>query len=233
MRLRFAKRGRLRFLSHRDVARTFERALRRAGVPMAYSAGFSPHPRISWLGAAPTGAASEAEYVELALAASVDPEALRVGLDAVLPPGLDVLACHRAEGGSLAERIDASRWSVRLPGASGPEVSAAVRELLRRDVVEVERATKDGRRRFDVRAAVVSAVCRAENDTCAILEMVVRHTTPAVRPDDVLTALGVVAGLRSSAPPESTRLEQGRLCEDGTVADPLAQDRNGAGRLVG
>ncbi len=200
---------------------------------MAYSAGFSPHPRISWLGAAPTGAASEAEYVELALAASVDPDALRVGLDAVLPPGLDVLACRRAEGGGLAERIDASRWSVRLPGASAPEVSAAVRELLRRDMVEVERATKDGRRRFDVRAAVVSAVCRAENDTCAILEMVVRHTTPAVRPDDVLTALGVVAGLRSSVPPESTRLEQGRLRENGTVADPLAQDRNGAGRLVG
>jgi radical SAM-linked protein len=233
VRLRFAKRGRLRFLSHRDIARTFERGLRRAAVPMAYSAGFSPHPRISWVGAAPTGAASEAEFVELALAAPVDPEALRSALDAALPPGLDVLDCVLAQGAGLAERIDASRWSVRLPGESEPDVAAAVAELLRRESVEVERTTKDGRRRFDVRSAVVSAVCRAENDTCAILDVVVRHTTPAVRPDDVLTALGVVAVLRSSVPPEPTRLEQGRLREDGSLADPLAPDRNDAGRLVG
>ena len=55
VRLRFAKRGRLRFLSHRDVARSFERAVRRAGLPVSHSHGFSPHPRLSWVGAAPTG----------------------------------------------------------------------------------------------------------------------------------------------------------------------------------
>jgi len=55
IRVRFAKRGRLRFLSHRDVARSVERAVRRAGIPVSYSHGFSPHPRLSWIGAAPTG----------------------------------------------------------------------------------------------------------------------------------------------------------------------------------
>jgi radical SAM-linked protein len=232
MRLRFAKRGRLRFMSHRDVARTFERGLRRARVPMAYSAGFTPHPRISWVGAAPTGAASEAEYVELALAAEVDPEALRAALDGALPPGLDVLACVSAEGAALADRIDASRWRLRLPGVAPGDAVAAVGELLARPSVEVERVTKDGRRRLDVRAAVVSAVCRAENDTCAILDVVVRHTTPAVRPDDVLTALAVVAVLRSPVPPEPTRLEQGWLRQDGTLVDPLLPDRDEAGRLA-
>src|SRR5436305_1819116 len=68
LRVRYAKRGRLRFTSHRDFARAFERALRRADVPMAYSAGFSPHPKISYAGAAPTGVASEAEYLEIGLA---------------------------------------------------------------------------------------------------------------------------------------------------------------------
>src|SRR4051794_41885624 len=68
LRLRYAKRGRLRFTSHRDFARAFERALRRAAVPMGYSAGFSPHPKISYVGAAPTGVASEAEYLEIGLA---------------------------------------------------------------------------------------------------------------------------------------------------------------------
>ena len=65
LRLRYAKRGRLRFISHRDFARALERALRRADAPVAFSAGFSPHPKISYVGAAPTGAASEAEYLEV------------------------------------------------------------------------------------------------------------------------------------------------------------------------
>lgn len=117
VRLRFAKRGRLRFASHRDVARAFERAVRRAGVPVAHSHGFNPHPRLSWVGAAPTGTASEAEYVEIGLTAPVDPAALAGALDAALPDGLDVLASVTAEPGTpaLADLIDASRWRIELP----------------------------------------------------------------------------------------------------------------------
>jgi radical SAM-linked protein len=224
VRLRFAKRGRLRFMSHHDINRTFDRALRRARVPMAYSAGFNPHPRISWLGAAPTGAASEAEYVELALARDVDPEALRVALDAALPPGLDVTACVPAEGAPLADRVEASLWVVRVPGVNAEVLGGALRALLARESLVVERITKDGRRPVDVRAAVICGVCRAQPADCAILDVVVRHTTPAVRPDDVLTALGVVAvpPLTFPVPPEPTRLAQGLIRADGTLADPLA-----------
>ena len=91
LRLRYAKRGRLRFASHRDFQRAFERALRRAGVPMAYSAGFSPHPKISYANAAPTGTASEAEYLEIGLAEERDPAELRQRIDEALPPGLDII----------------------------------------------------------------------------------------------------------------------------------------------
>ncbi|ABW14621.1 TIGR03936 family radical SAM-associated protein [Frankia sp. Mgl5] len=233
VRVRFAKRGRLRFLSHRDIARTFERGLRRARIPVAFSAGFSPHPRVSWVGAAPTGAASEAEYFEVALSAPMEPEQVRAELDAALPPGLDVLHCVAADSPPLPDRIDASRWRLRMPGVAIADLDVAVAELLGRESLTVERATKDGRRRVDVREAVVWAVCRAENDTCAILDVVVRHTTPAVRPDDVLTALSAVAVLSVPVPPEPTRLEQGRLREDGTLADPLVPDRDEAARLVG
>ena len=73
LRIRYAKRGRLRFTSHRDFSRAFERAVFRARIPMAYSSGFNPHPRISYAGASPTGAASEAEYLEIGLAEVVDP----------------------------------------------------------------------------------------------------------------------------------------------------------------
>ncbi|ONH61032.1 radical SAM protein [Frankia sp. CcI49] len=233
IRVRFAKRGRLRFLSHRDIARAFERGLRRARLPVALSAGFSPHPRLSWVGAAPTGAASEAEYVEIAFSAPVTPRWVHEALDAALPPGLDVVCCVEAQGRALPDRVDASRWQLRLPGVAPAELGVAVPALLARESLVVERVTKDGKREVDVRGAVVWAVCRAENDTCAILDVVVRHTTPAVRPDDVLTALSAVAVLSVPVPPEPTRLEQGRLREDGTLADPLAPDRDEAARPAG
>ena len=92
---------------HRDLARTLERALRRAQVPMAFSAGFSPHPKISYLGAAPTGAASEAEYLEIGLSVRCDPEAVRAALDAALPDGRRRPRVRRGGGGDrLAGRPD-------------------------------------------------------------------------------------------------------------------------------
>ena len=103
LRLRYAKRGRLRFSSTRDFQRALERALRRADVPMAFSAGFHPHPRISYANAAPTGTASEAEYVELGVSERVDPEAVRAALDDALPAGLDILEVVEAGPGSLAD----------------------------------------------------------------------------------------------------------------------------------
>ena len=117
LRIRYAKRGRLRFTSHRDFARAFERAVRRAGVPIAFSSGYSPHPKISYANASPTGAATEAEYLEIGLTRECDPDAVRADLDASLPPGLDVLEVVVAAGqGSLADRLQASEWSIELAG---------------------------------------------------------------------------------------------------------------------
>ena len=224
LRLRYAKRGRLRFSSHRDFQRALERALRRAAVPMAYSAGFSPHPKVSYANSAATGTASEAEYVELSLTERCDPEAVRLALDRSLPAGLDVLQVVEAEAGSLADRLEASEWQIVLPGVAPDVARAALEQLLARDEVEVERLFKNGPRRFDARGAVVDArVEDAEHrDDCAILRVVVRHTTPAVRPDDVLAALRVVAFLVPPSPPQVTRLAQGPLSDAGTVTDPLA-----------
>jgi radical SAM-linked protein len=228
--MRYAKRGRLRFTSHHDFTRALERALRRAGVPMAYSAGFTPHPKISYIGtAAPTGVASDAEYLELGLASVVDVDRLRAALDASLPDGLDVLECVevRPGTGALADRIDASAWRIELPGVAPAEAEAALAAFLAAERVEVERLTKSGRRQLDARAPVVSASASASpgQDGCAILELVVRQVTPAVRPDDVLAALRAVAGLAPAVPPRATRLEQGRLDDGGRFADPLAPDR--------
>jgi radical SAM-linked protein len=222
LRVRYAKRGRLRFTSHRDFSRAFERAVFRARVPMAYSSGFNPHPRISYAGAAPTGSASEAEYLEIGLAEVVDPDRIRAALEEALPDGLDVLEVVASPGGSLADLLEGSHWRIDLPEAEPEEAAAATAAFLGTESVQVERMTKKGLREFDCRAAVISLTAEAAGEG-ARLELVLRHTVPAVRPDDVLTGLAAVSGFRAGEAPLLTRLAQGPLDpESGRVRDPLA-----------
>jgi len=230
LRVHFAKRGRLRFTSHRDFQRVFERAVRRAGVPVAFSAGFSPHPKISYVGAASTGAASEAEYLEIAVTRICDPAQVRAELDAALPAGFDVIEVLESRGGSLPDRIDTSHWQVTLNGVDPSDAAAAVATFLQAESIPVERVLKDGRRTLDARLPVVSlgVVGDLEANGCAILDMVVRHLTPAVRPDDVLAGLRQVSDLAPPLPPLVLRLAQGHLDEFGKLADPLAPDRDAA-----
>lgn len=230
LRIRYAKRGRLRFTSHRDFSRAFERALVRSRIPMAYSSGFNPHPRISYANAAPTGSASEAEYLEIGLTQVLDPAEVQARLDEALPPGLDVVEVVVSAGGGLADRLEASEWRVRLPGVGAEEAAAAVAAFDALGEILVERMTKRGLRSFDCRAAVVllRAVENAPaEEECAILHMVLRHGTPSVRPDDVLAGLREVSGLQVSTAALYERLSQGPLDEQaGTVGDPLAPDRD-------
>ena len=129
--VRYAKRGKMRFASHRDVARAFERGVRRAGLPVAHSAGFTPHPKISYAGGAPTGVASEAEYLSLALTSRTEAETVREGLNAALPDGIDVIDVTEDAGGLPASRLTASEWQVILPGLTPDSVAPAVQAFSR------------------------------------------------------------------------------------------------------
>ena len=226
--VRYAKRNRMRFASHRDIARAVERGVRKAELPIAYSAGFTPHPKISYAGAAPTGTASEAEYLELSLTAQRDVADVRDRLDAALPDGIDVIDVTEEASSLGAGRFEASRWEVALPGVNHHEAAAAAETFLACEGVEVERLTSKGIRRMDARAAVVTmqADWRAATERTAgyaILRMVVQHLTPAVRPDDILTALRRVAGLVPPSPPLVTRLAQGPLATVTAAAGPAGQ----------
>jgi len=216
----------MRFASHRDVVRAIERGVRRAGVPVAYSAGFSPHPRISYSGGAPTGSASEAEYLELSVTRRCEPADVGRRLNDALPDGIDVVEVVEADGRSAAVAPDASEWEVIWPGVARADAARAVAEFLAEPSVQVERLTSKGTRRLDARAAVVSLDVQAgpgrragtgASAGCAILRMIVRQMAPAVRPDDILTALSRSPALASGAPPVVTRLWQGSLSERDVV----------------
>ena len=225
--VRYAKRGRLRFSSTRDFQRALERAVRRAGVPMAFSAGFHPHPRISYANAAPTGAASEAEYFQLQLTQQCDLEALRAALDESLPQDMAVLRVVEAAPGALADLLQASVWQLDFEGVTLETITDAVATFMDRAELLVTRMTKSGAREFDVRQAILASdvvlVRAGDADGRDLVRwtMTIQHTTPAVRPIDVMTGLTELTGLQVPRSPLMTRLAQGVLEASGRVIDPF------------
>jgi hypothetical protein len=166
--------------------------------------------------------ASEAEYLSLALTSRQAAAQVRERLNATLPDGIDVIDVMDDTEGPGA--LEASQWRVVLPGVEAAAAERAVAGFLALSEAPVERLTDKGVRRLDARAAVVTldvfepagpdGVARATVtgvQDCAILRMVVLNMAPAVRPEDVLTALREQHGLVPSSPPITTRLAQGSL----------------------
>jgi len=121
---------------------------------------------------------------------------------------------------SVSVNLIASRWTLEV-ATPLDRADAAVAQFLATESVPVERMTKKGMREFDCRAAVVSLTV-GPDERGARLDLVLRHTVPAVRPDDVLTGLASVAGVEVGESPLLTRLEQGPLDEaTGEIGDPL------------
>jgi radical SAM-linked protein len=211
--VRYTKTGVSRFFSHRDIARAFERVIRRAEVPVAYSSGFTPHPRISYANVASTGSASNAEYLQIALSEEVDVEQLCAALDTQMPVGMNVLSVVKAKKG-LAAAFDASLWHVDWQIPAGV-LSEAVTQFLAAESVEISRKTKDGERRQEIRPQVLEMT--VENGQ---IEMLVAHTVPLVRPQDVLKALqSFVPSLAFFPEPRFTRLEQVLLADTRPAVD--------------
>jgi hypothetical protein len=138
-------------------------------------------------------------------------------LNAALPDGIEVIDVIEDAEGLPASQLVASEWHVILPGLPSREVAPAVHKFLALEHAEVERLTSKGMRRMDARSAVVSIDVDAAPVGDAALRMIVKHTVPAVRPDDVLTALRELSGLTPDAPPLMTRLAQGSISESGVV----------------
>ena len=159
LRFRSTKIGKVRFTSHRDAARIWERALRRAALPVAASEGFTPRPKISFGLALPTGAESIAEYVDVELrsdAADVDVHQLPERLSDALPDGFDVLVVAVLEPGttSLQEAVNTCTWELWAPGLTNHDHDHALR-LLDADELVLERERKGKSSADDVRPMIL------------------------------------------------------------------------------
>lgn len=176
LRLRYCKLGKVRFVSHRDGARLWERAVRRVGLPVAYTAGFTPRPKLSFGLALPTGAESVAEYLDLELAegSDIDPGSpdLRDGLSDALPSGMEVtVVAERAQrGDSLQESVTAATWVLSGPGIHAGTAQSAADRLLAAATLPVERVRKQRRNVDDVRPLIL-ALAPDESGTGLVAEL--------------------------------------------------------------
>jgi radical SAM-linked protein len=185
-RMKFSKEGRLRFLGHLDLMRTLMRALRRAGVPLVYSQGFNPKPRIGFGPALGTGLSSEAEYADLDVKRPLDAAAVLERLDTVLPRGLRVHALQeiRRDVPALADAVRAARY--RVLAGDGPEVDEQLAAFRARDRVTVVRERKGRTRTFEVKDEILE-LDRGADDVRLTLALGGRDAS--VRPDEVLRAI--------------------------------------------
>lgn len=185
LRIRFRKSGDLRLISHRDLARAWERLFRRARLSLTMSEGFHPHPRINFPSALAVGIESEAEVVEVQLNEAVDTETVRQRLIEHSPPGLVITDVRLVAPEHPKPSVERMTYEIPIPLERRERVGAAIAELLARDSYPLAR---DGRKDpIDVRATLID--CRLCDDRLQFCLSASREAQ--ARPREVLTALGV------------------------------------------
>jgi radical SAM-linked protein len=159
LRLRFTKLGKIRFLGHRDVARVWERALRRAEVPVVYSEGFTPRPRVHFGLALSTGHESLGEYIDVDVADDAFAwDGLSAKLSPLLPDGIDCVAAAPIDrrGPSLQEAVTSCEWQIDVVGLDESAARAEVERLAGATEVMVARTRKGRESVDDVRPGILA-----------------------------------------------------------------------------
>jgi radical SAM-linked protein len=248
IRIRYAKLGKIRWTSHRDVARMWERAFRRAQLPLAYTAGFSPRPKVSFGLALPTGYESVAEFLDVELAgtagfapsagmASTDLRPLPDRLSAALPSGVDATAIELLAPGlpSLQEDVVSCRWrwlAAPIEGSDPPgsrdrwaeRLLARVESVLAAPSVIVTRTRKGEELTDDIRAGIenLQLIGLAGPDPAhgVWLQADLACRPRALRPSEVLSALSPDLELRQVCRTHQWILRSGARTEPLRVAAP-------------
>ena len=205
MRLGFSRGPELRFITHLDLMRFWERALRRAEIDVAYSEGFSPHPQISLAAPLPVGVTSRGELMDIFLASQMATESLEEALTRQLPPGLGILSVTEVPLAlpSIQSQLRAAEYEVALPeDVDTKSLRRDVAELLARTELPWVQQREKETKHYDLRPLILDLELRADAGE-NLLQMRLRADNEATgRPDQVIAALQLPSGL----PVERTRL---------------------------
>ncbi len=190
VRITFARGENARYVGHLDMARTWERILRRADLPIAYSEGFNPRPRLTFAAALPVGCTSDQEVLDVILSQPRDLADVRARLDRAVPLGIGVVAVEEApySAPALPTQTRATEFVVTLPAdVSIDDAQARVQTLLQ--AASIERTRRD--KTYDLRPLIVDLWVESGEDGRARIGMRLKAEESATgRPDEVVAALG-------------------------------------------
>ncbi|HVE46614.1 MAG TPA: TIGR03936 family radical SAM-associated protein [Acidimicrobiales bacterium] len=218
VRLRYSKLGKIRWTSHRDMARMWERAFRRTHLPLAYSHGFSPRPKVSFGLALPTGGESLGEYLDVEVApeaaGDVDVAALPGRLSTALPVGVEVAAAAVIDDRtpSLQHEVTSCGWTVRVDGMAHEELRELASAAVSAPQLLLARERKGHTTTEDVRPGILS--CTAEDEGTLQCELATQPR--ALRPSELLRAL------RPDLEAALVRRTHQWIERDGARVEPLA-----------
>ena len=236
VRLRFTKTGKVRFTSHRDVARMWERAVRRVGLPVSYSEGFSPHAKLHFGLALSTGHESAAEYLDVDLdvasdasdvegaVSHLDIAALPALLTPALPVGIEATAAAVIPPGtpSLQQAVTSCTWRIEVAGATSAEVVAALDATMAAPTLMLTRTRKSTEVTDDVRPYLLDLTAVAPTDCGTEISAHLATQPRGLRISELLSVLGV--GLVEG---RVVRTHQWTL-HDGARREPLPLDATSA-----
>ncbi|MBM3461610.1 MAG: DUF2344 domain-containing protein [Armatimonadetes bacterium] len=203
VRMKFAKSGRVRFLSHLDTMKSMERALRRAGLPVSYSEGFHPHMRFSFGPALALGHGSVAEWLDLDIGQPLDAEEVKAALNRALPPGLEILEARTVplQTPTLGATLRRAVYRVRLAAEAFEGVPERLQALLAQQEIPLQK--KNTRKNTNTNTKIVNVRSFVEDVRIVedFLLLLTLRLGPegSIRPEDVLAHLtepdgsGVVA----------------------------------------
>jgi len=226
VRLRYTKRGKVRWTSHRDVARAFERAFRIAQLPLAFTEGFSPRPKVSFGLALSTGYESDAEYLDLELATEVDVEMLPFVVSDALPVGIDVVGANvlGERAPALMDAVTAVEWQVEVAHEDGAPIdggrlASVVDDALALPALETVRRRKGKEAVEDVKPVI--ARLDVHGSTCT---MELRTQPRSAKPGDVLAAIASATAIAGGLAEAHVLRTHQWIERDGARHEPLSTD---------
>ena len=187
--LRLQKGGEVKYLSHLDFIRAFEHALRRARIPVEYSAGFNPRPRMSFGSAVGVGVTSDDERIILELAEPMAASEAKEALNLILPGGIEVLEAEALPEGTKRVATTGSQFRLALRGDSSA-IEKAVGELLESKEIPVTRVRENRTKETDLRPNLIEAGVTGSDGDSVTLEIGLRSgDSGGARPQDFMQAL--------------------------------------------
>ena len=194
LRIRLSRGEEIKFISHLDIMRLWERVLRRAQIPLAYSEGFSPHPRISLAAPLAVGATGEAELMDVLVTKWVSPHWFTAAVSQQLPPGIEILGVYQVAltMPSLQSQVRYAEYRVEVETEKGPkDIESAISALLSLEHLPWHHQRDTGRRSYDLRALIDDLWLASWHHPFGTIGMRLRcDSGGSGRPEQVAAALG-------------------------------------------